>query len=73
MKNWFRAALVLCVLALAGCATPQRQMGALERLQYASSAAIPVTFPKTSRAYVTFRFVSGLPSLVAIDSVSTSP
>ena len=40
MKNWFRAALVLCVLALAGCATPQRQMGALERLQYAYSAAI---------------------------------
>ena len=42
-KVWMRAcwiALFASVLLLAGCANPKRQMGALERMQYAYSAAI---------------------------------
>ena len=33
-------ALCLCVVALAGCASPQHNMSALDRVQYAYSAAI---------------------------------
>ena len=42
-NGWKRAAWIVlcaCVVLLAGCANPKRQMGALERVQYAYSAAI---------------------------------